>query len=238
MAVPNLFYFTLADLCERWDVKLPHIGALVLDGKLTISVGLSGVPVEVGEWFEVDTGEWQRLPSGWKHLTGIFDLSRNDAWAVIKHGLQAIESVVPIEPDNYIEIRRQDGHPEFVVAVDDLLIRRLEVERFEASNALSSSGALEASARRSGPGAPQKYDWDGFWIEACRHVHDEGIPSTQAAMVRDLLDWFDAKGGSSPDPSTVKKKVSRLWKALHPSASSSSRRSGDEGEKRADSAVA
>jgi hypothetical protein len=43
-------------------------------------------------------------------------------------------------------------------------------------------------------------------------IHDEGRPETQSAMVRDLLDWFAVRYESIPDESTVKKKVSRLWK--------------------------
>ncbi|MBI5121303.1 MAG: hypothetical protein HZA67_09880 [Rhodospirillales bacterium] len=233
MALPNIAYFTVADLCERWSMKPAHIGTLVLEEKLVLSVGLSGVAVEVGEWIEVDTDQWQRAPGGLKRLTGIYDLNRNDAWAVIKHGSHVIDSVEPEEPDSYIDIHTWGGKTEFVVALDDLLIRRKEVARFEACNAQVAQDAPEISINRSGPGAPQKYDWDGFWIEACRYIHEEGIPSTQAALVRGLLDWFDANGKSSPDPSTVKKKVSRLWKALHASAASSSG-----GGNRADSAAA
>ena len=231
MAVPNISFFTLADLCERWGVKPPHIGALALDQKLILSVGLSCVRAEIGEWLEVDTDEWQRAPGGWRQVTGIFDISRNDAWAIIKNGRQVIGSVVPVEPDGYIEICSHDGQPEFVVAVDDLLIRREEVERFEASNTPAPRDVSEASAARCGPGAPPKYDWDGFWIEACRHIHDDGIPPTQAAMVRDLLDWFDENGTAAPDQSTIKKKVSKLWKALHLTTSFSAGRGDGSGAK-------
>ncbi|WP_156612480.1 hypothetical protein [Paramagnetospirillum marisnigri] len=214
MAMPNISFLTLADLCDRWGVKPPHIGALALDQKLVLSIGLSGVRAEVGEWQKVDIDEWQRLPEGWQYLTGIFDLKRNDAWSIIKHGPRVIDSVMPVEPDGYIEIRRQEDLPEFVVAPDDLLIRREEVERFEANNAPAPRDVSAPSLSRGGPGAPPKYDWESFWIETCRRLHDDGPPSTQKEMVLNLLGWFDDKGAAVPDESTVKKKVSKLWKAL------------------------
>ena len=220
MASSPVTYLTLADLCERWGLKHSHICALALDQKLAFSIGLSNVSAEVGEWDQVDEDQWQRIPHGRRCLTGIYDLTRNDAWAVIKHGQHKIDSVLSTESDGYIEFHSDYGSPEFMVDVDDLLIRRVDVERFEGSNAPPEKIAGQARNPRGGPGAPPKYDWDGFWIEACRRIHDEGVPLTQAALVRDLQDWFDANAAVAPDLSTIKKKVSKLWKAL---------RSGDGG---------
>ncbi len=38
-------------------------------------------------------------------------------------------------------------------------------------------------------------------------------PETQAALVRELMDWLDRATETPPDDSTVRKKVSRLWRA-------------------------
>ncbi len=68
---------------------------------------------------------------------------------------------------------------------------------------------------RGRPGARTKFDWDGFWIEVSRRIHDDGIPKTQGEMIRYLLDWFDQNGKTTPDQSTIKKKISRLWKSFY-----------------------
>ena len=214
MAAPNITYLTLADLCERWGLKHSHICPLALDQNLTFSIGLSLVRADVGTWEQADDDQWFRIPGGTKRLTGIYDLSRNDAWSVIKFGQHKIDSVVSPEPDGYIEFQSGYDSTEIMVDSDDLLIRREEVERFEKRHATPEKSERQTTAPRGGPGSPQKYDWDAFWIEVCRRVHDDGLPTTQAAMVRELQDWFDSNADVSPDPSTIKKKLTRLWKVL------------------------
>ena len=206
-------YLTLADLCERWHVKPAQIAAVALEGKLKLSIPVPGLLAEVGEWVEIDEDNWQRMPEERRRVTGVFDLYPRDAWALIKDQTRGITDLSR-GSDGFIDFEPEGHEANFSAAADDILIRRDEVKRFEAESAPAPRDVSEASAARGGPGAPPKYDWDGFWIEACRHIHDEGIPPTQAAMVRDLLDWFDRSGAAAPDPSTVKKKVSRLWKAL------------------------
>jgi hypothetical protein len=60
-------------------------------------------------------------------------------------------------------------------------------------------------------GAPARYDWDEFWCEVAVMLQVEGMPETQAALVRRMTGWFAARG-HCPDHSTIKKKVSLLWR--------------------------
>jgi hypothetical protein len=62
-----------------------------------------------------------------------------------------------------------------------------------------------------------KYDWDAFWREVARSILFDGVPESQAAFVRRMLDWFDTRG-EAPDPSTIKKKLSPLWRDIAPEA--------------------
>ena len=213
MADSPITYLTLADLCERWHVKPAQIAAVALEGKLKLSIPVPGILAEIGEYVEIDEDNWQRMPEERRRVTGVFDLYPRDAWALIKDQTRVITNL-PRGNDGFIDFEPEGQESNFSAAADDILIRRDEVDRFEVDSAPASPAIPAEPAARGGPGAPQKFDWDGFWIEACRRIHDDGIPSTQAEMVRDLLDWFDDNGASVPDPSTVKKKVSRLWKAL------------------------
>ncbi len=213
MAPSPVTYLTLADLCERWHVKPAQIAAVALEGKLRLSVPVPGVFAEIGYYEDFGEDNWQRIPSERRRIMGVFGLYPSDAWELIKNQTKIITDLAG-ENDGYIDLEPEARQSDFSAAVDDILIRRDEVERFEAESAPTARDASGLPVARGGPGAPAKYDWDGFWVEACRHIHDEGVPSTQAAMVRALLDWFDKSGAATPDQSTVKKKVSRLWKAL------------------------
>jgi len=216
MAPSPIQYLTLADLCERWHVKPPQIAAVALEGKLRLSIPVPGVYAEIGYYEDFGDGDWQRIPEGRRHITGIFNLFPRDAWALIKNKTVLITDL-SAEGDGYIDLEAADREPEFHASADDILIRRDEVERFEAESVPAVQAVMPEPAGRAGPGVSPKFDWDGFWVEVCRRVHDDGIPTTQAEMVRAMQDWFDTQGTTAPDQSTIKKKVSRLWKALHPS---------------------
>lgn len=215
MAPPCVAFFTLAEVCDRWGMKPVHVGTWALEGKLILSVGLANVSAEVGSWFEVDTDCWERYAEGRRCLTGIFDLERDDAWTVIKNGSHLVRAVVADAADGYVHLQPISGDGGVQVATEEILVRRPEVERFEAENGMGTvpEPAREAGGR-GGPGAPTRFDWEAFWIEVCRRIYEDGLPPSQAAMARDMLDWFTETGGAVPDLSTVKKKISRLWRAL------------------------
>ena len=70
-----------------------------------------------------------------------------------------------------------------------------------------------AAARRRG-GRPTQYDWDAFWIEVCRRVHEHGLPKPQKRLVEEMLRWFANRGDDSIDERTVAKKISKLCKEI------------------------
>ena len=213
MAESPITYLTLADLCDRWHVKPAQIAAVALEGKLKLSIPVPGVFAEIGDYVEIDEDNWQRMPEERRRITGVFDLYPRDAWALIKDQTRPITDLAR-GANGFIDFEPEGHGAPYSAVADDILIRRDEVERFEAESAPAGRSGLAEPAARGGPGVPPKFDWDGFWIEVCRRIHDDGVPPTQAALVRDLLDWFDANGIAAPDQSTVKKKISRLWKVL------------------------
>lgn len=212
MATPCVAFFTLAEVCDRWGMKPLQIGACAIEGHLILSVVLAGEFAELGAWEEIRENDWQRMPEEQRRLTGVFDLFRRDAWAIIKDGSRFVADM-DAGPGRYISLRSgEDGG--VTVTVDELLVRRTEVERFEAESGREASEPVREMSGRGGPGAPTRFDWEAFWIEVCRRIYEDGLPPSQAAMARDMLDWFTETGGAVPDLSTVKKKISRLWRAL------------------------
>lgn len=64
-------------------------------------------------------------------------------------------------------------------------------------------------------GRPQEYDWDSFMLEIIRRANlPDGLPERQAELIRDMLQWFNDGFGAEPAESSVKSRVSRIYKYL------------------------
>lgn len=217
MTAPLATVFLLEEVCQRWSMKPLQVGALALEERLVLSVGLDGITAETGYYEEIESGNWQRVPEEQKYLRGVYNLRPNDGWLIIKKGKHEISSLMADTPNGYIDFDDSSGIPfmgMIAVTMPEILVRREEVARFEAANGVTGEKRPAEVAVRGTPGAPARFDWDAFWIEVCRRIHEEGLPSTQAALVRALLNWFSENGSPVPDESTVKKKISPLWRKL------------------------
>ena len=74
--------------------------------------------------------------------------------------------------------------------------------------------APESAVRQRRGGRPTQHDWDAFWIEVCRRVHEQGLPEIRKRLVEEMLDWFADRGDESIDERTVAKKISKLCKEI------------------------
>src|SRR3954470_12609400 len=202
-------YYHVDEALMRWDMTERDITAFVLADELTVSATVAGLHIQYGSIEEVGAGDYVRIPEGQRHLIGTVDLHRDDAWRVLREGFWSIRSLKP--PQGTFQEILDDEH---VIHRDDLVICRGEMERFE--KLLGVTPAPETQGRL---GAPPRFDWDGFWIEVCRIVHEDGIPLTQSDLVRRMNQWFDSQERGSPDESTIKKKLKPLWHTLRPAES-------------------
>ena len=117
-----------------------------------------------------------------------------------------------VDPDLRIfDLQRQAGLSTFVVAgehpaggLGDLTGVRID------------GFALPAEIHPVDTQVPQ-YDWDAFWCEAAASLHMDGIPNTQAEMIRRMEAWFAARG-QFPEKTTIRRKVSLLWRRIHQEA--------------------
>lgn len=214
MPVLNKPFYELDEVCARFGLEERDLHAFVLSGDLTLSATVAGLRVIHGSVEWIDVGDCVRVPDGRQHIIGTIDLLRDDAWTILRDGTKEITSL-KAEKDRYIDIDA-GWVGTYTVWRSDLVICRAELQRF-AGEYLENSAEQERS--ESGPvrrGAPQKYDWDRFWVEVCRRVFEDGVPATQGEFVRLMLDWFGETGASVPDHSTVKKKLSPLWRQIAP----------------------
>jgi len=64
-------------------------------------------------------------------------------------------------------------------------------------------------------GRPQEHDWDGFVLEIVRVANQpDGLPDTQAELVRTMLEWFGVRYGREPAESAVKARISKIYNYL------------------------
>lgn len=64
-------------------------------------------------------------------------------------------------------------------------------------------------------GRPQEHDRDSFVLEIISRANQpDGLPETQAELVRSMLDWFQQKYGREPAESSVKDRISKIYRYL------------------------
>lgn len=71
---------------------------------------------------------------------------------------------------------------------------------------------VATNADRKVGGRPPTYDWDSFILEViCRANSLDGLPVTQAELIRDMLQWFLDTYGVEPAESAVKQRISKIY---------------------------
>lgn len=64
-------------------------------------------------------------------------------------------------------------------------------------------------------GRPTEWDWDAFICEIIRKANSpDGLPEKQADLVRDMLEWFMHTYKKEPAESSVKSRISNIYKYL------------------------
>ncbi|MEW9838587.1 hypothetical protein [Mesorhizobium marinum] len=90
-----------------------------------------------------------------------------------------------------------------------------KVSRVEPSAGFHKGAADASPPPINRGGRPAEYDWDTFVMEIIRRAnHPDGLPDTQAELVRDMLAWFQSTSGREPAESTVKARISKIYRYL------------------------
>ncbi len=178
----------------RWDCSLSDIAGWASVGRFDIVIGIG--PTQCGEALLagfVTVSVADILPMFRRNGTGP---SHGHLRRI--RGIGAQDWSVVTEPANGI-----------TTTLEDLVIMADQVRRFE-----EECNLLQRPAAHIGSSA--KYDWDGMYLALIQRVHDQGVPSTQAAWVGEMQKWFIArsKTGEVPDERTIRRRLNPIWKAL------------------------
>jgi hypothetical protein len=206
MQLPPRSFYSLTEIAIRWSVNPFDVIGWSTDGLLALSIALP--PVKTG-------------PS--ETLSGLADVEAAHLLPLFRRDGAPSPSVAIRRVKAGDNAFRWIADPAEGLAITaaDVLVRRAEVERFERQygffNGLHvpESDATLAARRRGGPGVPPRHDWEAFYAALTRRIHDHGVPTTQAELVRDMLAWFEARDVEhAPDESTIRRKITPIWREL------------------------
>lgn len=105
--------------------------------------------------------------------------------------------------------RLQDEQCGIRVGMFDIMIAAEAIDAFEAEHDVGPR------PRHFAGGAP-KWDWDGFYSALIARIYRQGLPEQQKDLVEEMLGWFERRSedGEAPDISTIRKRVSVIWRDL------------------------
>ena len=98
----------------------------------------------------------------------------------------------------------------------DITFESIEINRSDILKWLTDHSASPGRDSRQGRrgSRPPKYDWDGVYVEIIRVAVQQGLPRTQAELVRHIQNWFSEVANEEPTESEIKKRISRIYHAL------------------------
>lgn len=196
MSLPPRAFYTLFEAAVRWECDVADIAEWAMAGHLRILVLIP--PSSFGGRLFSDLVEV--APSDVYPM-----LRRYDRWS---RQMRITRVRYPGDTDWAIIEGAEAG----------LTIGQIDLQL--ASETVAAFEELHVVSRRSGAGPTTKYDWDGFYAAMTRRIHEEGVPHNQAELIGAMQDWFVANSshGDAPDESTIRKKVSRIWRELRATA--------------------
>lgn len=204
-------YYHIDEVLERWSLTEREMMSFVLSGALTVSATVPGLRVTYGLCRPSVAGVFDRIATSHSYIIGLIPLQQSDAWQIIRQGELAITTLAA-PAEQFAMIDNVAGQNQHLVHKSDLVIPHEEFIRFEKVHPTLADGDENQDIKRRG--APSKFDWDDIWVELCAIIFLDGLPATQAELVKCIAEWLESQGKRVPDDSTIKKKIRPLWQRL------------------------
>lgn len=194
MPLPPVAFYSIYEIAVRWGCPPADVAGWAAEGHLKVVAGIPPVRCGdevVGGLVEVPIAELMCMFRRFGPSDDIGRLRR-----VLKPGSATWAHVT--EPSDGLPIRSSD----LLVASGSLL--QFEEERDLLRRPASSIGASP------------RYDWDAMYAWLTWFIFEKGVPETQTALVSLVQDWFvqNSKSGEVPDESTIRKRLTSLWRKL------------------------
>ena len=194
MPLPPVAFYSIYEIAVRWGCPPADVAGWAAAGHLHVVVGIP--PVVCGE--ETVAGMVQ-VPMA--ELMPMFRrIGPSDEHA-------RLWRVMPLGTRTWLTVTNPaEG---LLVRSSDLLVDAGTLQQFEDERELMRRPA-------STIGASPRYDWDAMYAWLTCFLFEKGVPDTQTALVSLVQDWFvvNSKSGEVPDESTIRKRLTSLWRKL------------------------
>ena len=194
MALPPKPFFTLHELAARWGCNIVDIAGWAVLGHLPVVIG---VPLAI---------------CGSRRAVGIVSIDIADVMQIFRC-TDPDERVCNIRrlqiPGEDVWLYITDPVVGVPIRICDLMLPADEVLRFE-----EAQGVLRRQS--SAIGSAPRYDWDAMYVWLFQRLYERGFPPTQAELVAEVQDWFAQSAGSGevPEDSTIRKRLSGIWRVI------------------------
>ena len=186
--------FTILEASVRWGCTQTHVVNASISHGLNIVAGFA--PIKIGG----------KLAAGLLHIAGneVRPLFRPFGSAAKKVYVQQAR-LTPADDWQMITTPARGVK----LAAADILITSREIDRFEEAHGIARS-------KQSGPGAPAKYDWEGFYRTLLKRSFAEGFPAKPSDLIVEMQEWFiaNSRDGDAPDESTIRRRIQTIWKEI------------------------
>lgn len=194
MALPPVAFYSIYEIAVRWGCHPADVAGWAAAGHLQVLAGIP--PVSCGA--ETVAGMVQ-VPIA--ELMGMFRrIGPSDEQARLRR-------VMPFGASTWLKVT--DPADGVLVRSSDLLVDAGTLQQFEEERDLLRRPA-------STIGASPRYDWDAMYAWLFWFTYEKGMPETKTALVSLVQDWFvqNSKSGEVPDESTIRKRLTSLWRKL------------------------
>jgi hypothetical protein len=196
MAFPPQYFFTLMEAAGR----LGCTASQIVDWAITDEIDLVATiaPVLIGE----------------EEIGGLMSVAGSEIRPLFRPVVMPAKKVCvrQVRPQNCTEWKLITAPAKGVkLTAGDIMITASEIDRFEVAHGISRRAHV-------GPGAPSRYDWDGFYIALVKRLFTQGLPPRQKDLIDEMQEWFiqTSDNGDAPDESTIRRRIRAVWQELHP----------------------
>ena len=196
MAFPAQYFYSILDVAGRWGCTQTEVVNWAISGELDLVAGF--LPILFGD--EPAAGLLVVSASDVRPLFRPFGKAEKKVF--LKQACPAGSSVLKLITDPVCGVR---------LTAADIMITAREIDRFEEVHGIGRT-------RNAGPGAPGKYDWDGFHMALFKRIYVGGFPLQHRELVSEMQEWFIANStdGGAPDESTIRRRIKAIWQELNP----------------------
>ena len=196
MAFPAQYFYSILDVAGRWGCSQTEVVNYAMSDEINLVAGFSAVKF------------------GTECAAGLMNVPGSEVRALFRpYGKGAKKIYVTqarqLPGEDWKTITEPARGVRLTAA--DIMITAKEIDRFEEDHGIGRT-------RSVGPGAPLKYDWDGFYIAVLKRIYSGGFPARQRDLVVEMQEWFVANSaeGDAPDESTIRRRIQAVWKELNP----------------------